>query len=178
VTGTYVALLRGINVGGHSRIAMADLRALLAGLGYRDVRTHLQSGNVVFRAPMAGTEELQEAIEARLAAELDLSVPVLVRTGEEFLDVVAGNPLATDDPRRLLVLFLSAPIDPARLTGIDPARYAPERFVVGRSEIYVYCADGIIESQLLKVFTDARLGAAVTARNWNTVVRLAALIDA
>ena len=144
---SYVALLRGINVGGHNRVPMAELRAGLAGLGYSDVRTHLQSGNVVFRAPMAADDEF------------------------------AGNPLETTEPARLLVLFLSAVPEPARLAGIDPARYLPERFALRPTEIYLYCAVGIIESPLLKVFTDKRLGCAVTARNWNTVTRVAELLD-
>ena len=174
---SYVALLRGINVGGHNRVPMAELRAGLAGLGYSDVRTHLQSGNVVFRAPVAADDELEQSISDLLAAEFGLSVAVLVRTAEEFLAVFAGNPLETTEPARLLVLFLSAVPEPARLAGIDPARYLPERFALRPTEIYLYCAVGIIESPLLKVFTDKRLGCAVTARNWNTVTRVAELLD-
>jgi uncharacterized protein (DUF1697 family) len=174
---SYVALLRGINVGGHNRIAMANLRARLAGLGLSDVRTHLQSGNIVFRAPIAADDELEQSIADLLAAEFGLSVAVLVRTAAEFLEVFAGNPLVATEPARMLVLFLSAVPDEARLAGIDPARYLPERFALRPTEIYLYCAIGIIESPLLKVFTDRRLGCAVTARNWNTVTRVAALLD-
>jgi uncharacterized protein (DUF1697 family) len=173
----YVALLRGINVGAHNRVAMADLRALMSGLGYRDVRTHLQSGNVVFRAPPASTAELEEAIAERLAAELGLPVAVLVRTGDEVRDVVAGNRLPTHEPSRLMVLFLSGPPAPGRIEAIDPDRYAPEQFAVRDTEIYLYCANGILSCELTKVFADRRLGCAVTARNWNTVTKLAALLD-
>jgi uncharacterized protein (DUF1697 family) len=198
--GRYVALLRGINVGAHNRVAMADLRELMVGLGYQDVRTHLQSGNVLFAAPgNPSNEDLQAAIADRLAAGLGLSAAVLVRTGEELRDVVAGNPLPAHDPARLMVLFLAAAIEPDRID-IDPGRYAPELFAVrvradGRSassragadwrsassragEIYLYCANGILESGLIKVCTDRRLGCAVTARNWNTVTKLATLLDA
>jgi uncharacterized protein (DUF1697 family) len=173
----YVALLRGINVAGHNRVAMADLRELLAGLGYQDVRTHLQSGNIVFRATATSNAELEEAIGDRLTAELGLQAAVLVRTGGEFHAVVAGNPLPTHEPARLVVLFLSGPPAPGRIEAIDPGRYAPELFAVRDTEIYLYCANGILESQLTRVLADQRLGCAVTARNWNTVVKVAAMLD-
>jgi len=173
---SYVALLRGINVGAHNRVPMADVRSLMTGLGFADVRTHLQSGNVVFRGPDAPSADVERAIADRLEADLGLPVAVLVRTGAAFLDVVAGNPLVGDDPARLMVLFLSEP-PPGRLTDIDPARYAPEVFAVRTTEIYVYCATGILESPLLKLFSDRRLGCAVTARNWRTVTRIAELLD-
>jgi uncharacterized protein (DUF1697 family) len=173
---SYVALLRGINVGGHNRVPMADVRSLMAGLGYSDVRTHLQSGNVIFRAPDAPTVEVERAVADRLEADLGLPVAVLVRTDDEFREVVAGNPVAGEDPARLMVLFLSEPLRHT-LTDIDPTRYAPEVFAVRSAEIYVYCAIGILESPLLKLFSDRRLGCAVTARNWRTVTRIADLLD-
>jgi uncharacterized protein (DUF1697 family) len=177
VTATHVAVLRGINVGGHNKVPMAELRALLTGLGYTDVRTHLQSGNVVFRAPgTAVPGELGAAIADGIVAELGVSVAVLVRTAAELRDVVAANPLPTHEPARLLVLFLDPAIDPAGLA-VDRERYAPEQFAVRPGEIYLYCANGILESALVKEFSDRRLGCAVTARNWNTVTRLAELLD-
>jgi uncharacterized protein (DUF1697 family) len=173
----FVALLRGINVGAHNRVAMADLRELMTGLGYQDVRTHLQSGNVVFRAEAASNAALEEAIGDRLAAELGLHVAVVVRTADEFRAVAAGNPLPTHEPARLVVLFLSGPPTPGRIEAVDPSRYSPELFAARDTEIYLYCANGILESGLIKVFADQRLGCAVTARNWNTVVKVAALLD-
>jgi hypothetical protein len=122
VMRSYVALLRGINVGAHNRVPMADVRSLMAGLGYEDVRTHLQSGNVIFRAPDAATADVERAIADRLEADLGLPVAVLVRTDDEFREVVAGNPVVGEDPARLMVLFLSEPLG-HKLTEIDPARY-------------------------------------------------------
>jgi uncharacterized protein (DUF1697 family) len=187
MTTSYVALLRGINVGAHNRVTMGDLRSLMTGLGYQDVRTHQQSGNIVFRAPTADTVDIEQAIADRLEADLGLPVAVLVRTGAEFLDVAGSNPLVgadgrsagsrAGDPSRMIVLFLSRAPDPGRLADIDPARYAPEVFAVRPAEIYVYCATGILESPLLKLFSDRRLGCAVTARNWRTVTRVAELLD-
>jgi uncharacterized protein (DUF1697 family) len=177
VTTRYVALLRGVNVGTHNRVAMIDLRRVMTGLGFQDVRTYLQSGNIVFAGPDAPNESVERAIGERITAELGMSVAVLVRTGGEMRDVVARNPLPTDDPARLVVLFLSAPPDPARVAEIAPERYAPERFAVLPGRIYLYCANGILESELTKVFSDRRLGCAVTARNWNTVAKVAELLD-
>src|SRR5215813_9871104 len=138
---SYVALLRGINVGAHNRVPMADLRSLMTGLGYSGVRTHLQSGNVIFQAPDAPNTEVEQAIADRLEADLGLPVAVLVRTGDEFRDIVAGNPVVGDDPARLMVLFLSEPLA-EKLADIDPARYAPEVFALRPAEIYLYCAIG------------------------------------
>ena len=171
---TYVALLRGINVGGHQKVPMAQLRALLTGLGYRDVRTLLQSGNVVFRSPPTAPAVLERAITDAIAASLGLTVAVLVRTGEELAAVVAANTLPTHEPARFLVLFLAAPVPPPEL---DLPAYAPEQVQFADREVYLYCANGILESGLAKVLTDRRLGTAVTARNWNTVTKLLALAD-
>jgi len=173
---SYVALLRGINVGAHNRVPMADVRSLMTRLGYSDVRTHLQSGNVVFRGPDAPVAEVERAIADRLEADLGLPVAVLARTDEEFREVVADNPVVGEDPARLMVLFLAEPAG-HKLADIDPARYAPEVFAVRPAEIYVYCAIGVLESALLKLFSDRRLGCAVTARNWRTVTRIAELLD-
>jgi uncharacterized protein (DUF1697 family) len=171
-----VALLRGINVGGHNRVEMARLRELMQGLGYGDVRTHLQSGNVLFTSD-ATPEQASQDIETRLAEQFGLRLRVLVRTIDELAAVVAANPLATvaTDPARLLVLFLSAAPDPERLSGIDPAGYEPERFFAAGREIHLWCASGVQGSQLSRVLSDRRLGVTVTARNWNTVTRLLSL---
>jgi uncharacterized protein (DUF1697 family) len=171
-----VALLRGINVGGHNRVAMAQLRELIESLGNGDVRTHLQSGNVVFTG--AATPDRAAAdIEALIAERLGLRLRVLVRTRDELAAVVDGNPLAATagDPARLIVLFLSAPPDPALLQAIDPAPYEPERLAACGREIHVWCANGVQGSRLLQVLSERRLGVTVTARNWRTVTRLLAL---
>jgi uncharacterized protein (DUF1697 family) len=172
---TYVALLRGINVGGHAKIAMADLRELLTGLGYTDVRTHLQSGNAVFRAPAAAPALLETAIAEAVEAAVGLTISVLVRTAAELSDVVARNTLPTTEPSRLMVLFLATPLEPGRLDEFDRVALAPDEFQWLEREIVVSCPGGVIESPALKVFTDKRLGRAVTARNWNTVTKVASM---
>jgi uncharacterized protein (DUF1697 family) len=171
-----VALLRGINVGGHNRLPMARLRELMQSLGHADIRTHLQSGNVVFSTD-AAPEQAAAAIEAGIAAQLELSVRVLVRTVEELAAVVEGNPMTgvVTDPARYIVLFLSAAPDPERLRGIDASALEPERFAARGREIYVWCPGGVHASPALQALGDRRLQVTVTARNWNTVTRLLSL---
>jgi uncharacterized protein (DUF1697 family) len=174
-----VALLRGVNIGPRNRIAMAQLRALMEDLGHADVRTHLVSGNAVFTSD-ADPAQVEADMETALAERLGMRIRVLVRSAEELAEVVAGNALLAHatDQARLLVLFLSAAPEPPRLDGIDPQRFAPERFHVGHREIYLWCANGFHESRLTQTFSERRLGVTVTARNWNTVTRLLELARA
>lgn len=170
---TYVALLRGINVGRNRRIAMARLRELLTGLGYDDVRTHLQSGNAVFTSTRRSAEAVGADIEQAIRAELGMEIGVLVRTAAQLSAAVQANPLPASgrDPSRLLVLFLS---DVPKKSAIPaPGDVAPEEWHVGSREIYLWCPDGILTSTLAAMFSAARLGVQVTARNWRTVCKLA-----
>jgi uncharacterized protein (DUF1697 family) len=171
-----VALLRGINVGGRNMVAMAQLRDLVGSLGYTGVRTHLQSGNVVF-ASGAGPDDAAAAIAAEITERLGLRLRLVVRTRDELAAAVAGDPFAAEatDPARLIVLFLSATPDPELLRGIDPAAYGPERMGVCGREIHVWCPNGVHGSPLLQVLSERRLGVTVTARNWRTVIRLLAM---
>jgi uncharacterized protein (DUF1697 family) len=176
---THIALLRGVNVGRHNRISMAALRGLLAELGYSGVRTHLQSGNAVFRAARTSAQVARE-VEAALAEKLGIEVKVLVRSRAELRAVVRANPLATQgrDGSRLLVSFLSGRPDADQLAQLAGADVAPEEFAVGRREIYLWCPSGLQNSPLVKAFSDRHLGMAATARNQNTVAKLLELASA
>ena len=168
-----IALLRGINLGPSRRVAMGDLRELLARHGYEDVRTHLQSGNVILSSDRAPAE-LERDLERLIGEELGVPAPVVVRTREELADVVARDPLAdvADDPKRYQVSFLSAEPAAEVVRELEAADVAPERIVVSGREIYVWHAGGIQRSPAAKLVTDARLGVTATARNWNTVTKL------
>jgi uncharacterized protein (DUF1697 family) len=168
-----IALLRGINVGTAKRVAMGDLRTLLGEAGYGDVRTHLQSGNVLLDARVSG-DRLARALEQLLAERLGMTIAVIVRTRDELADVVAHNPLGdvADDPRRHQVSFLSAAPDPAVVERIEQAVVAPERIAFHGREIYVWHANGIQNSPAAKLLADRRLGVTATTRNWNTVTKL------
>jgi uncharacterized protein (DUF1697 family) len=168
-----IALLRGINVGSHRRVAMGDLRELLTGLGYGDVRTLLQSGNVVLTSD-ARPEQLARELERQIAANLGVDPQVVVRSREELAAVVRLNPLrdVAGDPKRYQVSFLSAAPDPSVVDALAAADVAPERVVVIDREIYAWHPGGVHRSPLAKLLSDRRLGVAATARNWNTIVKL------
>jgi uncharacterized protein (DUF1697 family) len=180
VGGSCVALLRAVNVGGRNRIAMARLRELLEGLGYGDVRTHLQSGNAVFTA--AGTrgsaEGVARKIERALVEDLGLAARVLVRSRAELERVVAANPLldVADDHARLLVTFLSDAPPREAVGELAPAEFEPDVFAIGEREIYVWHPDGARATKLSNAFWERRLGVVATGRNWNTVTRLLELM--
>jgi uncharacterized protein (DUF1697 family) len=176
----HVALLRAVNVGGRNRIAMADLRELLEGLGYGEVRTHLQSGNAVFTAAGTPPERMAQKIERALADELGLAAKVLVRTRAELERVVSENPLldVASDHARLLVTFLSDAPAREALSRLAPADFEPDVFAFGEREIYVWYPDGVRATRLSNAFWERRLGVVATGRNWNTVTRLLELARA
>lgn len=167
-----IALLRGINVGGNKRVEMARLRSLLEELGYRDVRTYVNSGNAVFSGPRRPEQHL----EAAIAKEFGFDVPVVLRSRDELADIVQANPLrdVATDPAKHLVVFCAA----AASTDLDPADFAPETFAVRGREVYLWAPGGIGTSQLAKLLATRSLGDKSTARNWRTVEKLLELADA
>jgi uncharacterized protein (DUF1697 family) len=177
MTGPLVALIRGINVGKAKRVAMADLRALVAGLGFGDVRTLLNSGNIVFTAPGIAPGDAARRIEGALAARLGVSARVTVITAAELAGAVAGNPLldVASDPSRLLVAVLADPSDRARLVPLAERDWAPEAIAVGDRVAYLWCPPGVIASRLSEAVART-LGGAITTRNWATTTKLLALV--
>ncbi|GII63656.1 hypothetical protein Skr01_37410 [Sphaerisporangium krabiense] len=167
----YVALLRGINVSPRTQIAMADLRALLEGLGYGDVRTHLRSGNALFTAGADDPAGIAGRIRRRCAEKLGVGPAVILRTVPELRAVVEENPLEIRDPARFMVAFQAEVPDRGVVDGIDPALYAPEEVAIGRRELYMYFPDGLRRTKL-PALLEERSGVLATMRNWNTVTRL------
>jgi uncharacterized protein (DUF1697 family) len=177
-TRRQIALLRGINVGRAKRVAMADLRKLVADLGYADVRTVLNSGNVVYDCPAAAVDPCEAAtrIEEALVLKLGVGARVTVLDAEQLAHVVEDNslhPLA-DDPSRLLVAVLNNPADRERLLPLAHQSWEPEAFALGRWAAYLWCADGILASRAAAAMGKV-LGDAVTTRNWTTISKLHAL---
>jgi uncharacterized protein (DUF1697 family) len=175
-SGTHVALLRGINVGRAKRVAMADLRALVAGLGYGDVRTLLNSGNVAFAASGVEPGEAAARIEAALAATLGVSAAVIVITAAELSVVIDENPL-TADADNLSRLLVALTADPGDLVKLEPLRaqdWAAEALAVGSRAAYLWLPDGVIKSRLAPAVTGT-LADTVTMRNWATTVKLQTL---
>lgn len=174
---TYIALLRGINVGKAKRIAMADLRALLEEMGYTKVATLLNSGNVVFKAGKGAPRKLAADISAAIAMRLGIEVPVIVVSATELALIVRENPFAlADDPSRLLVAFVADAGMLSTMSAIEPHVVAPEQFNVGTCAAYLHCASGILESKAAEALL-GKAGKAATTRNWATVLKLQALVE-
>ena len=176
VSVTCVALLRGINVGKAKRIAMADLRKAIAALGYGDVRTLLNSGNVMFEAPKA--EGAAPRIEQAIASKLGVTCRVTVLPAREVAAALAENPLAAhaDQPSRLLLTVPRAPGALARLAPLTKERWAPEALAVGKRAAYLWCANGISAGRLW-IAVDKALGEDGTTRNLATLTKLLALAE-
>jgi uncharacterized protein (DUF1697 family) len=176
----YAALLRGINVGGNKKISMAELRALLAGLGHADVATHLQSGNAVFTSPERPAPELAQAIAKAVAGEFGMDVKVMIRTGGELAGVLSRNPLPgePENPSRFFVAFLSAAPEPERVREIEAQSFGADRIWVSGSEAYLWCPAGAADTLLTNSVVEKRLGVSATSRNWNTVNKLVTLTSA
>jgi uncharacterized protein (DUF1697 family) len=175
---THVALLRGINVGGRGLIAMADLRALFEALGFADVKTLLQSGNVVFRGGRKSSAALERLLEVESEKRLNLTIDYLVRTAAEWESVVAGNPFPVEakrDPSHLLVLFMKEAPDAKSVDALRAAITGPEILRAEGKQVYVVYPAGIGTSKLTSNLIERKLACRGTGRNWNTVLKLAAL---
>ena len=172
---TVIALLRGINVGGHNKLPMAQLREIAASIGLADVQTYIQSGNLVGSTdgdPSAVGPVLAQAITSTTG----LTVPVIVRTGDEWAALVSANPFAAvvEPGRHVHVICLPAPASDS-LHGFDTSGFAPEECAVVGSEIYLHLPHGLGRSKLVIAVNRYPDAAAGTARNWNTVQQLAEL---
>lgn len=175
---TYIALLRGINVGGHNQVAMADLRDLLTQLGLVDARSLLQSGNLVFGANGRAAAQLERLLEAEAAKRLGLETDFFVRTAQEWNSVVAHNPFpkeAARDPGHLVTMFLKDAPTTAKVKALQAAITGPEVVGAAGKQLYIVYKDGIGRSRLTNAVIDKQLGTRGTGRNWNTVLKLAAV---
>jgi uncharacterized protein (DUF1697 family) len=174
---TFVALLRGINVGGKNRIPMSELKSSLSSLGLEDVVTYIQSGNVVFGSPARDAQDLATGIERQIAEAFGVAITVLVRTAAELEAVAGSNPFLNDeaDPSKLHVVFLSGRPATNAVATLDPERSPPDEFSVHGREIYLRLPNGAGRSKLTIDYFERRLGVDATARNWNTLIKLIAL---
>lgn len=173
---TYVALLRGVNIGKAKRVPMADLRDVLAGLGCTEVATLLNSGNAVFKSKARSGSGCAKAIASALVDRFGFDVPVVVKSAPELSAVVAGNPLrfTEADHSRLLVAFAQDVGNLASLRGLESLVVPPEQFAIGSHAAYLLCASGQLESKAGAALL-GKAGRAATTRNWATVLKLHAL---
>ncbi|UQX03642.1 DUF1697 domain-containing protein [Streptomyces sp. RerS4] len=176
---TYAALLRGINVGGKKKVPMAELRTVLEGLGHTDVRTYLQSGNVVFASPRTDPDDLARELESAIEAHFGFPVACLVVDGPHLRAVADACPFpaAELEGRQLHVTFFSRQPAPERFATLDQAAFLPEEFRLGDCALYLYAPDGLGRSRLADALARPAVvkGLDVTTRNWNTVVKLVEL---
>lgn len=176
----HVALLRAVNLPGHNKVAMADLRALLEELGLDEPRSLLQSGNLVFGAERATPGELEAMLAREAEARLGLATDFFVRTAAEWRAIIETNPFpseAEEDPSHLLVLTVKEAPSPDRVARLQAAIKGRERArAVGR-QAYVVYPDGIGRSKLTAKLIERHLETSVTGRNWNTVLKLQALLE-
>jgi uncharacterized protein (DUF1697 family) len=174
----YIGLLRAVNLGAHNKIAMADLRELLTRLGMRDVQTLLQSGNVVFRSDVRSAAELEGLIEGAAAKQLRLTTDVLLRSDKEWKAIIADNPFPKDakvDPSHLLAVVLKTAPERTNVKALQQAITGREIINVRGRCAYIVYPDGIGRSRLTSAVIEKTLATRGTGRNWNTVLKLAAL---
>ena len=171
-----IALLRAVNVGGTGRLAMADLRDFFGELGFGNVRTLIQTGNVVFESDEMSGAELEAFLEAEAAERLGLETTFLIRTPGEWERLIGGNPFpekAKDDPRRLFAMALKEPPNAKAVNALECAIPGPERVRVSGKHLYIDYPTGVGTSKLTNVLIERKLQTRGTARNWNTVLKIA-----
>jgi uncharacterized protein (DUF1697 family) len=170
---TYVAMLRGINVGGHNLVSMKDLAAMFTGGRCEKVQTYIQSGNVIFQASPALSVKVAEAASAKL------QVPVILRTLEQMTAVAANNPFLTagKPEAEQHVMFLADTPAQQGLALLDPHRSPPGQFEVRGQEIYLWLPKGVAGTKLTNDYFDSKLKTKSTQRNWRTVTKLLALMQ-
>jgi uncharacterized protein (DUF1697 family) len=174
VFAKHVALLRGINVGGKSLLPMKDLAQIFIEAGCADVRTYIQSGNVIFRAAASVLEELPCRVTQRITEHFGYGTRVILRTTEQVGKTIRNNPfLKAGAPGNTLgVLFLEDLPTAERVRNLDPDRSPPDTFFVAGREIYLQFPNGMARSKLTNAYFDSKLATTSTARNWNTVLKL------
>lgn len=177
---SHIALLRGVNVGGHHKLPMAELRDVFEQLGYTDVATYVQSGNVVFSSESSDEDAIVRAIASAIEDRFGFAGPVLVRSTREFADAAERHPFAAAQPdeTKLHVVFLADEPAPEALANLDPGRFAPEEFALEGRQLYVHYPGGAGRSRLTIEPIERAYATTATARNWRTVTRLLSLATA
>jgi uncharacterized protein (DUF1697 family) len=174
----HIALLRGINVGKAKRVAMADLKKLVEGLGFGDARTLLNSGNVVFTSPKPSAATAAAKIQTAIAAELGVECRVIVIPGKELEAIMESNPLVkqADNHSRLMCGIVADPKLLAKLKPLTERDWSPEGLAVGERVVHYWCPNSILESPVGTAVAKA-LGDGVTSRNWATMLKLLSMIQ-
>lgn len=177
---TFVALLRGINVGGHQQVRMTDLKELYEASGCENVVTYIQTGNVVFTSNGTDPTQLANRLEESFTQKFGFRAAVVVRTAAQFNAIVEHNPFQAQlaqEPKWVVVLFLAGQPAVTALVDLRQAYAGPEEFQIIGQELYLYYPEGIGRSKLSNVLLEKKLQTAGTARNWNTVLQLQKILQ-
>ena len=174
----HVALLRGINVGGKNKLPMKELAALFREAGCEDVRTYIQSGNVLFRAGATLAGAIPSLISASIQERFGYHIPVVTRAAADLRATVEANPFAAAEADKLLVLFLADAPAAEQVDALDPDRSPGDEFVVVGREVFLHCPNGFARSKLTNSYFDSALSTTSTGRNWRTVGKLLELTTA
>ena len=176
----YVGLFRGINVGGKNQIQMRELTAMFLSHGCDDVRTYIQSGNVLFRSSAALAERIPDLIRDEIGSALGFAPPILLRSAKEIAEVIRHNPFLTcGAPEETLhVMFLANPPSEQQLGELDPLRSPTDTFVARGKEVYLHLPSGVARTKLTNIYFDSKLATTSTSRNWRTVTKLHELMTA
>lgn len=174
---TYIAILRGINVSGKNKIAMADLRAKLAEGGLHHIRTYIQSGNVIFEHEPTPIRDLTKNISTLILDQFGLQVPVIVLTIKELSDVISNNPFRDRDFTKLHVTFLSEKPQMENLDKVADMSFPPDEFVIRDRAVYLFCPNGYARTKINNNFFEQKLQVTATTRNWKTVNKLKEMVN-
>lgn len=172
---TYLAILRGINLGGHKKITMTDLKSLFEDLNCTQVRTYIQSGNVVFNQVVVNQEEQIRQIEKKIFDRYGFQVPVLIRTQTELDEIVQQNPFLKEkdiEIDKLHVTFLAVTPSDTNQAKINGLQFGSDRFIISGKDVYVYCPGGYGNTKLSNIFFENKLKVTATTRNWRSVNEL------
>jgi len=172
----YISFLRGINVSGQNKILMDELKSLYESLGFENVLTYIQSGNVIFEAKEKDALALSSGIEEAIARKYAFNVPVVIRTHNELKKILKNCPFGNvdlqKDGSRVLVSFLMSPPSAENMNSLLEYVVAPESLVNHGREIYLYCPNGYGKSKLSNNFIEKKLQRVATSRNWNSILKL------
>jgi len=170
---TYIALLRGINVSGQKIIKIDELRKLFENLGFKNVKTYIQSGNVVFNSKIESIDKIVKSIEKKIKEVFSFDVTVIIRNRDELGKIIQINPFLKNKPvEKLYVSFLSDIADDNKTEKLYKYRSETEEFLLIGKEMYLYYPDGYGRSKLTNNIFESKLGVKATTRNWNTVNKL------
>lgn len=168
----YISMLRGINVGGQKKVRMAELKSLYESLGFTNVETYVQSGNVVFDSEEQDANKMADAIEKQIENTFGFAIPVQVRSADDFQRVIESHPFRDEEPVRVLVTFLKESPNPLKLEKLSHYEDKVDQYAIGEQEIFLFCPGGYGNTKLSNTFFEKMLEVTATTRNWRTVNKL------